>query len=122
RQRCKVLGERSGPCSTAIPGTEENPVDGENRHDEFQLEPKSGLLLAINGESGLVLLIDIKQAKVTGTVSIGSKPEYAAADGKGDVYINVNRGSTGEIVAVDINARKVIKHIRLQGCDEATVI
>ena len=44
----------------------------------WYLEPKSGLLVAINGESGLLLLIDVHQAKVVGTVSIGGHPEFAA--------------------------------------------
>jgi len=38
------------------------------------------------------VLIDIKQAKVAGTIVIGGNPEYAAADGKGTLYVNVNRG------------------------------
>jgi DNA-binding beta-propeller fold protein YncE len=84
------------------------------------LEPHSGLLAAINGEAGLVLLIDISQAKVVGTVSIGGKPEFAAADGKGALYINVNRGKTNEIAAVDVSARKVVKHFPLKGCEDPT--
>jgi len=88
--------------------------------DALVLEPHSGLLAAINGESGLVLLIDIEQAKVIGTVSIGGKPEFAAADGKGGLYINVNRGKTNEIVAVDVSARKVVKHMPLKGCEDPT--
>jgi DNA-binding beta-propeller fold protein YncE len=110
----------TGEVVATIPTAEYNPVNGRHALDALVLEPHSGLLAAINGESGLVLLIDIEQAKVIGTVSIGGKPEFAAADGKGGLYINVNRGKTNEIVAVDVSARKLVKHIPLKGCEDPT--
>jgi DNA-binding beta-propeller fold protein YncE len=110
----------TGEIVATIPTVEHNPVNGMHALDALVLEPRSGLLAAINGEAGLVLLIDVEQAKVAGTVSIGGKPEFAAADGQGGLYINVNRGKTNEVVAVDVPARKVVKHIPLQGCEDPT--
>jgi DNA-binding beta-propeller fold protein YncE len=115
-----VFNGATGEVVATIPTAEYNPVNGMHALDALVLEPKSGLLATINGESGLVLLIDLKQAKVTGTVSIGGKPEFAAADGKGSLYINVNRGETNEVVAVDVAARKVVKHMPLKGCEDPT--
>jgi len=118
----KVFDGVSGKIAATIPTAQDNPVNGNHALDAMVLEPKSGLVVAINGDSGLLVLIDVKQAKVTGTVSIGGKPEYAAADGKGALYVNVNRSKKSEIVAVDIAARKVTAHFALKGCEEATGI
>jgi DNA-binding beta-propeller fold protein YncE len=115
-----VFDGTTGKVVATIPTAEYNPVNGMHALDAMVLEPNTGLLVAINGESGLLLLIDTRQAKVTGTVSIGGKPEYAAADGKGRLYINVNRGKTNEVVGVDVAARKVVAHIPLKGCEEPT--
>jgi hypothetical protein len=110
----------SGKILSTISTANDNPVGGVHALDAMVLEPKTGLLIAINGESGLVLLIDVKKSGVVGTVAVGGHPEFAAADGTGKVYINVNRGEVSEIVALDIASRKVVKRIPLDGCEEAT--
>jgi YVTN family beta-propeller protein len=110
----------SGKILSTISTANDNPVSGIHALDAMVLEPKTGLLIAINGESGLVMLIDVKNSSVVGTVAVGGHPEFAAADGTGKVYINVNRGKVSEIVALDIVSRKVVKRIPLDGCEEAT--
>jgi DNA-binding beta-propeller fold protein YncE len=110
----------SGKILSTISTANDNPVSGIHALDAMVLEPKTGLLIAINGESGLVMLIDVKKSGVVGTVAVGGHPEFAAADGTGKVYINVNRGKVSEIVALDIVSRKVVKRIPLDGCEEAT--
>jgi DNA-binding beta-propeller fold protein YncE len=84
------------------------------------VEPKTGLLVAVNGESGLLLLVDVKKSGVVGTVAVGGHPEFAAANGTGMVYINVNRGKSGEIVAIDAASRRVVRRVPLGGCEGAT--
>jgi len=88
----KVFDGASDKIVATIPTAQDNPGKGHLALDATVLEPKSGLVVAINGDSGLLVLIDIKQAKVAGTIVIGGNPEYAAADGKGTLYVNVNRG------------------------------
>jgi DNA-binding beta-propeller fold protein YncE len=110
----------SGKILSTISTANDNPVSGIHALDAMVLEPKTGLLIAINGESGLVMLIDVKKSGVAGTVAIGGHPEFAAADGTGKVYINVNRGKVSEIVELDIASRKVVKRVPLDGCEEAT--
>jgi YVTN family beta-propeller protein len=110
----------SGKILSTISTANDNPVSGIHALDAMVLEPKTGLLIAINGESGLVMLIDVKNSGVVGTVAVGGHPEFAAADGAGKVYINVNRGMVSEIVALDIASRKVVKRVPLDGCEEAT--
>ena len=95
-------------------------MSGHHALDALVLEPKSGMLVAVNGESGLLLLIDVKKLRVTGTISVGGHPEFAAADAKGQIYINVNRGESSEIETVDIASRAVKRRIPLAGCEGAT--
>jgi DNA-binding beta-propeller fold protein YncE len=115
-----VFDGASGKVTATIPTADSNPVSGMHALDALIPEPRTGLLAAINGESGLVLLVDVKTARVAGTVSLGGHPEFGAADGAGSVFVNVNRGKASEIVAVDVAARAVTKHIPLHGCEEAT--
>jgi DNA-binding beta-propeller fold protein YncE len=115
-----VFDGASGKVLSTIQTGDSNPVSGMHALDALVLEPRTGLLVAINGESGLLILVDLKQSRVVGTVSVGGHPEFATADGTGKVLINVNRGKTSEIVAVDLASRAVTKHIPLRGCEEAT--
>lgn len=110
----------TGRTRSTIPTSKYNPVSGHHALDALLLEPKTGVLVAVNGESGLLLMIDVKTSRVVGRMSIGGHPEFAAADAKGLIYINVNRGEASELEAVDIAARAVTKHIPLAGCEGAT--
>jgi DNA-binding beta-propeller fold protein YncE len=110
----------TGRIESTIPTSKFNPVSGHHALDALVLEPKTGDLVAVNGESGLLLLIDVKDSRVVGTISVGGHPEFAAADAKGQIYINVNRGKTSELEAVDIASRTVTRRIPLAGCEGAT--
>jgi DNA-binding beta-propeller fold protein YncE len=59
---------------------------------------------AINAADGTVL----------GTIDMGGKPEFAAADGKGGVY--VNNEDTSELYHVDAQNLKVLHHWHLAPC------
>jgi DNA-binding beta-propeller fold protein YncE len=110
----------TGRIESTIPTSKFNPVSGHHALDALVLEPKTGDLVAVNGESGLLLLIDVKDSRVVGTISVGGHPEFAAADARGHIYINVNRGKTSELEAVDIASRTVTRRIPLAGCEGAT--
>ena len=110
----------TGRIESIIPTSKFNPVSGHHALDALVLEPKTGDLVAVNGESGLLLLIDVKDSRVVGTISVGGHPEFAAADAQGRIYINVNRGETSELDAVDIASRTVTRRIPLAGCEGAT--
>src|ERR1700736_3153763 len=115
-----IFDGASGKILSTISTANDNRVNGVHALDAMVLEPKTGLLVAINGESGLLLLVDVKKSSVVGTLSVGGHPEFAAADGLGQLYINVNGAKASEIVAVDIASRKIVKRVPLDGCEEAT--
>ncbi len=115
-----IFDGATGKILSTIPTEEYNSVSGVHALDAMVLEPTTGLLVAINGESGLALLVDAKKARVIGTVAVGGHPEFAAADGTGRVYLNVNRGRLSEIVALDMASRKIVERVALDGCEDAT--
>jgi hypothetical protein len=115
-----IFDGASGKTLSTISTANDNRENGVHALDAMVLEPKTGLLVALNGESGLVLLVDVKKSGVVGTMSVDGHPEFAAADGKGNIYVNLNRAKASEIVALDIASRKMVKRVPLDGCEEAT--
>jgi DNA-binding beta-propeller fold protein YncE len=115
-----IVFDSSGKILATISTAAENPVSGMHALDALVFEPRSGLLVAVNGESGLLLLIDPMQARVIGTVAVAGHPEFAVADGGGRVFININRAKRSEVAGIDIPARRVVKHYPLPGCEGAT--
>ena len=81
-------------------------------------EPKSGLVAVMNGNDGTVNLIDPVARKAAGSLTVGGKLEFAAADGSGKVFVNVE--DKNELVEIDMVNRKVGTHIALTGCEEPT--
>ena len=63
-------------------------------------------------------MFDALSAKVLGTIALGGKPEFAAADDKGRVYVNIE--DTSEIIEIDSHGLAVIKRISLKPCKDPT--
>jgi len=82
------------------------------------LEPSSGLVLVMDGKDGDITLIDPKTATSPGRIAVGGKLEFAAVDGTGRVFVNVE--DKAEIAVVDVAGRKVAAHYPLTGCEEPT--
>lgn len=70
----------------------------------------------MNGKSGDISVIDPATMKVTATIPVGGALEFAAVDGKGHVFVNIEDKS--ELAMVDIAARKVTRRTKLTGCEE----
>jgi DNA-binding beta-propeller fold protein YncE len=81
-------------------------------------DPSTGLVLVVNGEPGLLTLVDPVAGAVVGTIKVGDALEFAVVDGKGRAYVNVE--STGEIAVVDIAKRSVVGRYRMTGCTRPT--
>jgi YVTN family beta-propeller protein len=63
-------------------------------------------LFVMNGESDNVSVINPAHGKVVGTIDLGGGPEFAAADGKGNVYINLEEKA--ETLRIDANTLKIL--------------
>jgi DNA-binding beta-propeller fold protein YncE len=95
------------------------PVTAGHFHDPDWLlyEPRSDLLIAVEGDSSSLSLIDAKAFVKAGEIPIGKgKLETAAADGAGLLY--VNEEDTGRIAVVSVEQRKVVREIALKDCEE----
>jgi len=75
-------------------------------------------VFAFNGRSKDATVIDAAAGKVLGTFPVGGKPEFAAADGKGSVYLNVE--DTAELLHIDAQKMTVLHRWSLAPCKEPT--
>lgn len=90
------------------------PTGGENP-DALLIEPTTGLLYTYNGKSRQGVAIDLKTRKVVDTFSVPGKPEFSQADGKGNVYVNIE--TTSQLLRVDAANHKVTAQWKLSGCE-----
>jgi DNA-binding beta-propeller fold protein YncE len=84
--------------------------------DALVADAKSGLIAAVNGGSGEVVFVDVDRRAVVGRAQVGGKLEFAVADGKGSLYVNVQ--TAHEIAVIDTLAFKVTRRIPMPGCVE----
>jgi len=85
---------------------EEVPSSGQNP-DAIIYDAFSGRVFTFNGRSANATAIDAASDKVVGTVDIGGKPEFAATDGRGMIFVNSE--DKNEIVAFDARSLQVKK-------------
>jgi DNA-binding beta-propeller fold protein YncE len=84
--------------------------------DAIIYDPGSKRVFAFNGRSSDATAIDAEKGTVAGTVALEGKPEFAAADGAGHVYVNIEDKNT----VFDIDSRKLAVEHRwpLAPCEE----
>src|SRR6202046_5205317 len=81
--------------------------------DGIAFEPVTKTVWAFNGRSSNATVIDTNTQKVVATIPLPGKPEFPVADGRGNVYDNIE--SKNEIVRLDAAAQKVTAE--WPGCD-----
>jgi DNA-binding beta-propeller fold protein YncE len=84
--------------------------------DAILYEPTTKRVFAFNGRSHDATVIDAAEGKVLSTFAVGGKPEFAVADGKGSVYVNVE--DTSEILHIDAQKMSVLHRWPLAPCKE----
>lgn len=67
---------------TVIRGTGANP-------DAILFESMTERIFTFNGRSKDATVIDAKTLAIVATIPLGGKPEFAATDGKGTVFVNI---------------------------------
>ena len=83
--------------------------------DAAAYDPATRTIWVMDPGSGEATVIDPVRAKALTTVPIGGSLEFAEADGKGRMYVNVE--DKNEVVVLDTRARKVLSRFPLAGCD-----
>jgi len=84
--------------------------------DAIIFDPATDRVFAMNGKSGSTTAINAKDNTVAGTIELGGKPEFAVADGKGHVYVNLEDKS--KIAALDSRNLKLLSTWDLSPCQE----
>lgn len=84
--------------------------------DAIIYDPASKMVFVFNGRSHDTTVFDASSGKVVRTIALGGKPEYAATDGKGKVYVNIE--DTSEVVEIDTFTSRESKRFSLKPCDE----
>ena len=90
-------------------------VTGENP-DAIAYEPVSRRIFTFNGHSGNSTVIDAATGTVVATIPLDGKPEFAVADGKGRIYVNIEDKS--ELSEIDAAKAVVVKTWSLAPCQE----
>lgn len=92
-------------------------VTGKNP-DAILYEPLSRRVLTFNGGSANVTVIDAASRKVVGTIAVSGKPEFAVADERGRVFVNIE--DRNSLTVIDPASLTVSNDWPLAGCDEPT--
>jgi DNA-binding beta-propeller fold protein YncE len=88
---------------------------GENP-DAILYDAVSGRVFTFNGRSKDATVLDAKSGEVAATLPLGGKPEFAVADGKGKVYVNIE--DTSELAEIDARKPAVTRRWSLAPCEE----
>jgi len=84
--------------------------------DAILYDPATKRVFTFNGRSQDSTVIDGASGKVLGTIKLDGKPEFAASDAKGEIFVNIEDKS--ELVAIDPNKLEVKAKWPLAPCTE----
>jgi DNA-binding beta-propeller fold protein YncE len=86
--------------------------------DAILYEPFSKRVFTFNAKGHDTTAIDASKGEVVGKIELGGKPEFAASDEKGTVFVNIE--DTSELVAFDPQKLAVKSRWKLADCEEPT--
>src|SRR5438477_932438 len=84
--------------------------------DAILYDPATKRVFTFNGRSQDSTAIDAATGKVLATIKLDGKPEFAATDGKGEIWVNIEDKS--ELTAIDPNKLEVKAKWPLAPCTE----
>ncbi|MCU1303082.1 MAG: YncE family protein [Candidatus Sulfotelmatobacter sp.] len=84
--------------------------------DAILYDPATKRVFTFNGRSQDSTVIDAEKGTVLGTIKLGGKPEFAASDGQGGLWVNIEDKS--ELVSIDPNKLEVKAKWPLAPCTE----
>lgn len=93
-----------------------NKVKVGNRPDAILYDPATKRVFTFNAGSQDATAVDAAKGEVVGTIPLGGKPEFAASDGKGTVFVNLE--DKNQLFALDAKGLTVKERWPLAGCDE----
>lgn len=103
-----VVFDRASLAITATVTAGTNP-------DGITYELATGTVWAFNGRSKDASVMDAASHQIVATIPLPGKPEFPQADGKGNVFVNIEDKNL--IVKLDARTKKVVTSWTLEGCD-----
>src|SRR5579871_566025 len=91
-------------------------LEGGENPDAILYDSASKRVFTFNGRSKNATAIDATTGTVAGNIALEGKPEFAAADGKGIVFVNIE--DKNEIQAIDARKATVVNTWPMAGCEE----
>jgi YVTN family beta-propeller protein len=82
--------------------------------DAIVYDPSTQRVFAMNGDSESSTVINAADNKIVGTVTLGGGPEFTIADGKGNVFVNLEDKS--ELLRIDAKSMKVTNRWPVAPC------
>src|SRR5260370_12344756 len=113
-----VSNGREGTVSISDPKTlaTSRKVKVGDNPDAILYDSASKRVFAFNGKSQDATALDADKGTVLGTIKLGGKPEFAASDGQGEIFVNIEDKS--ELLAIDPNRLEVKTRWPLAPCTE----
>jgi DNA-binding beta-propeller fold protein YncE len=96
----------------------EVPIPGKNP-DAILYDPSSKRVFTFNGASKDATVLDASSLAVIGTIPLPDKPEFAADDGHGRIFVNIE-SDPGQVVVIDGKTLAVKSTWPLPGCNSPT--
>ncbi len=84
--------------------------------DAAVYNPDDKMLYVMNAGDGVISIIDPIAAKQVAKIVIGGALEFAALDGKGHLFVNIE--DKNELATIDLKTRTVLRRTKLAGCEE----
>jgi YVTN family beta-propeller protein len=94
---------------------QEVKVPGRNP-DAILYEPAGKHVFTFNGASKDVTVLDASSLAVLATIPVPDKPEFAAQDGRGQIFVNIE-SDPGQMVVIDTHKLNVKSTWPLPGCN-----
>ncbi|HXS05269.1 MAG TPA: hypothetical protein VN723_00660, partial [Rhizomicrobium sp.] len=114
-----ILTERNGAIRILdkISGKIVKDLAGEKNPNSAAYDPVTKLTFVMNKDSGTATIVDAKAGQAVGRIPVSPNTlEFPVADGAGMIFDNIE--TTGEIAVIDARLRKVVRVIKLSGCEE----
>ena len=96
----------------------EAPLPGHNP-DAILYEPTGKHVFTFNGKSKDVTVLDATSLAVVATLPVPGKPEFAADDGAGHIFVNIE-SEPGQMVVIDTRSLTIKATWTLPGCASPT--
>jgi len=86
--------------------------------DAIAFDSATNRVFAMNGHGESVTAVDASTLNVVGTIALKGSPEFAVADGKGHLYLNIE--DKNETIEIDTKKLKILKRWKLVDGDGPT--